>query len=305
VITEENNSFPSSTSLRARIMPSTPSNTAEGLIAGTALTRIEVGLLAVFLGSTPLTLLAQALLGGERAWWALANSYSFSAAYCLLYAWPLVRPWPGATWATRLHAATSNWIVWLTCFTQILFQIPHTILPSTLSLRRGSALEWPFYAYGLSDARWTAYESDATTGLPPEVWLININDASLGVLVLIAYVRARRAAAAAAAAAAAPRSSVGATAELRASAARAHVALALATLFRDATLLRETVEYMGLQHHKASYPHTTGHPSYRAHAIACLWLVNGPWLVAPLGTAWWAWNQIWGAHEMAAGKRAA
>ena len=108
------------------------------------------------------------------------------------------------------------------------------------SVARESPLLWPFYAYGLSDDRWSACthidaRGGTRPGLAPEVWLINANDATLGALVLAAYVWRRRA--------------VGER--------DATAALALLVVFRDATLLRETVEYLFLQHHAAGYPYTT------------------------------------------------
>merc|ERR1712150_254021 len=65
----------------------------------------------------------------------------------------------------------------------------------------------------------------------------------------------------------------------------------LVTLFRDATLWRETVEYM-LDHHQKGYPYTIKNMHYRQHAIVCLWTVNILWLVAPCLTVIWAYQQI-------------
>lgn len=55
--------------------------------------------------------------GGDPEWWGLLNSYAFSIPMVLLYAWPLVSPFSAAGWDARLHEATMNWIVWLSCFT--------------------------------------------------------------------------------------------------------------------------------------------------------------------------------------------
>ncbi len=233
--------------------------------------RVEAVCLATFLASTPVAVYAVFALGGDREWWALANSYSFSTAYVVLLVWPLV--------CGRLDAAVANWVVWLTCFTQIVFQIPHNALVRTLHSRRGSLLEWPFFAYGVSDARWSTYTdrfwgvraaAADDVGLPPEVWLINWNDGFLGLVVLLALLAARRAP--------------------PASAPRLFFLLAL--LFRDATLFRENLEYMLLQHHMPGYPHTTSDPARRPHALACLWLVNGPWFVGPPLTFVWAWREL-------------
>ena len=38
----------------------------------------------------------------------------------------------------------------------------------------------------------------------------------------------------------------------------------------------------------AGYPHTTANAELRPHAIACIWLVNGLWLIAPLFSCLWA-----------------
>lgn len=54
---------------------------------------------------------------------------------------------------------------------------------------------------------------------------------------------------------------------------------------------RETVEYMW-DHHRTGYPHTTAEAGYHKHAVACLWLVNLLWLLAPLITVLWAYEQL-------------
>eukprot|EP00613_Pedinella_sp_CCMP2098_P003427 CAMPEP_0171638712 /NCGR_PEP_ID=MMETSP0990-20121206/29173_1 /TAXON_ID=483369 /ORGANISM="non described non described, Strain CCMP2098" /LENGTH=229 /DNA_ID=CAMNT_0012212095 /DNA_START=73 /DNA_END=763 /DNA_ORIENTATION=+ len=85
---------------------------------------------------------------------------------------------------------------------ELVFQIPHNVFVSALEARKGSLVEWPFYSYGLSDSRWSSYSialkneggsavgsnSSQKAGLDPAVWLINANDASLGFLVLYAWV---------------------------------------------------------------------------------------------------------------------
>ena len=53
----------------------------------------------------------------------------------------------------------------------------------------------------------------------------------------------------------------------------------------------ETVEYF-YDHHTKGYPHTTDDPTYRIHAIACLWLVNILWLLAPLVSLVWGYQKI-------------
>jgi hypothetical protein len=254
-----------------------------GLILGSVRSPAELLFLVIFLGSTPVSAFAVYALGSvHREWWAIANTYGFAGAYCLLYLWPLLSPARGAaSLAERVDAATHNWIVWLSCFTQIAFQIPHNLCTATLASSRGSLLEWPFYAYGLSDARWAAYTTrwpdGRTIGLPPEVWLINVNDASFGAVVLWAFVRARSHSMA-------PHSMAS---------HKARILLALVLMWRDATLFRETVEYLMLQHHGTGYIHTvTGDSSLRPHAIVCLWLINGLWLVCPVLSALWAWNVI-------------
>ena len=40
------------------------------------------------------------------------------------------------------------------------------------------------------------------------------------------------------------------------------------------------------------YPHTTTDPTFRTHAICCLWLVNIMWLVAPIVTVVWAYQEL-------------
>lgn len=160
--------------------------------------------------------------------------------------------------------------------------------------------------YGLSDARWSDFGPPAApAALAPAVWLINANDAGLGLLVAAAFCLHRRQRAAGARAAPPGVDWTG--------------VLVLAVLFRDATLWRETVEYMW-DHHRLGYPHTAGFSegssgtdhdgdrglgarglgaplrdgSLRPHLAACLWLVNGVWLVAPLTTCAWAYRRFAG-----------
>jgi hypothetical protein len=45
-------------------------------------------------------------------------------------------------------------------------------------------------------------------------------------------------------------------------------------------------------HHRKGYPYTTADPALRPHGIALLWLINVMWLVAPLLTLVWAWQQL-------------
>jgi hypothetical protein len=170
----------------------------------------------------------------------------------------------------RIRTATINWIIWLSVFTEIIFQIPHNIFVKQLHDIKGSVIEWPFYSYGLSDSRWDDYQEG--TGLVPEVWLINYNDAGLGLLVLLAllYHQSNKNT---------PR------------AVMSKVLFILVVIFRDATLWRETVEYM-FDHHRKGYPYTTEDPTYRWHAIAILWIVNGVWLIAPISSVVWAYNEL-------------
>ena len=74
--------------------------------------------------------------------WAMANSYGFSIPMCLLYFWPLVSPFSSDSFPVRLHEATLNWVIWLTCFTEIAFQIPHNLAVSTLKSNAGKLIEW-------------------------------------------------------------------------------------------------------------------------------------------------------------------
>ena len=62
-----------------------------------------------------------------------------------LYLLPFVRPGP-ELFGERLHAATMDWVVVLSCFTQIMFQIPHNLLTAQLKAFRGTVAEWPVYS---------------------------------------------------------------------------------------------------------------------------------------------------------------
>eukprot|EP01090_Pellita_catalonica_P014970 TRINITY_DN3932_c0_g1_i1.p2 TRINITY_DN3932_c0_g1~~TRINITY_DN3932_c0_g1_i1.p2 ORF type:complete len:114 (+),score=5.72 TRINITY_DN3932_c0_g1_i1:278-619(+) len=100
--------------------------------------------------------------------------------------------------------------------------------------------------------------------------MINANDVTLGIILtaLIFYSRYRRG-----------------------SFSAASPAVIVLTVFRDATLWRETVEYLW-EHHRLNYPFTTMDPFLRPHAIANLWLVNIIWIIGPVGTIFWAVDQI-------------
>ena len=117
------------------------------------------------------------------------------------------------------------------------------------------------------DSRWNNYHDGK--GLAPEVRLINWNDGGLGIAVGLAYLY-----------------------YCRSSRGRAQILpLVLITLFRDATLWRETVEYMW-DHHRKNYPYTIQDQEFRDIAILCLWTVNGIWLIAPIVTLIWAHQQL-------------
>jgi hypothetical protein len=229
--------------------------------------------LSVFFMSTPVAVVAHYVYNIDRAQCAIWNSYGFSTAMIAMYIYPFLIPLSKEyTLNHRIHKATMNWIIWLSVFTEVVFQIPHNLFVKQLHAAKGTPLEWPFYSYGLSDFRWNNYHDG--TGLSPEVWLINWNDAGLGLVVLatlLFYYGSKKN-------------------------TQSTIALVLATLFRDATLWRETVEYMW-DHHRKDYPLTTQDPEYRPHAVLLLWLVNGIWLVAPIVTVWWAYNQIMGVFD--------
>ena len=77
---------------------------------------------------------------------------------------------------------------------------------------------------GFADNRWNKYNGG--NGLEPEVWLINVNDGLLGVVVAAALLHHFR--------------STGPLERW----SHASKAVVLLTLLRDATLLRETIEYV-------------------------------------------------------------
>lgn len=234
-------------------------------------------LLGIFLASSPIAMVGTYWLDYERPLCAIANSYGFSIAMCCLYFYPFVYPFPSSSYnfKQRIDNATFNWIVWLSVLTEVAFQIPHNLFVAQLHESRGSAFEWPFYAYGLCDSRWSDYHSG--TALTPEVWLINWNDGILGLVVIAFYFIFR-------------------CQTHEPTAHRAKVAMALVILFRDATLWRETVEYLW-DHHRQDYPYTTQDERFRVHAITCLWLVNVIWLIAPCFTIAWVYNLVFPVDE--------
>lgn len=132
----------------------------------------------LFLTSTPIAMVAVFGFGQDRTWWSIANSYGFSIGMCGMYLAPLI--------TTGKHAATQMWIIWITCFTEIFFQVQHNVLVQQLHSHRGTIWEWCFASYGLSDARWSNYNSG--TGLEFAVWLINLNDSLLGGIVFLCLI---------------------------------------------------------------------------------------------------------------------
>jgi hypothetical protein len=215
------------------------------------------------------------VLGYDRHICAIVNSYAFSIAMVCLYLHPFLSL-SSSSWVDRIQEATTNWIVWLSVFTEIVFQIPHNLFVAKLHAVKGSPFEWPFFTYGLSDSRWNNYHDG--TGLAPEVWLINVNDAAMALLIVafyIYYVHMRKKSAR--------------------DGHRAKIMFALVVMFRDATLFRETIEYFW-DHHRKGYPYTTTNLDYRRHGIICLWLVNIIWVVAPCVTVFWVYNIIFEAE---------
>jgi hypothetical protein len=93
-------------------------------------------------------------LGLDRDNVAIWNTYGFSLGMIGLYLAPLLCM---HDWTNALHRATINWI-YLSCFTEVAFQIPHNLFPGPLHRNRGSMLEWPFAAYGVCDGRWKTYK---------------------------------------------------------------------------------------------------------------------------------------------------
>jgi hypothetical protein len=213
---------------------------------------MKIYFLALFLSSAPIAALAVFNFGqlDNAKYWAIGNSYVFSTGMIGLYIYPFFQ---SGSFASHLHTATMNWIVWLSVFTELIFQSTHNLFVEQLHKFRGTIFEWPFYSYGLSDARWSNYNDGK--GLDPVVWLINWNDFGLGLLVGICFVWYRI-----------EKNSQSSSRR------QSSVVLVLVTVFRDATLWRETVEYMW-DHHRLDYMHTISDPVLRPHAIACLWTV--------------------------------
>ena len=225
-------------------------------------------LLFFFFISTPVVQYLVFILENDKDYYAIINGYAFSIPMVFLYIYPFLLF--NKTFYERVKIATMNWIIWLSVFTEIVFQIPHNLFVKQLNDMKGSVIEWPFYSYGLSDSRWNNYHDGS--GLAPEVWLINYNDAGLGVLVLLALIYYK-------------------THKNTPSEERSKVLFVLIVIFRDATLWRETVEYM-FDHHTRGYPYTTYNYEYRTHAIVILWFVNGVWLLAPIISVLWGLWEI-------------
>lgn len=61
-------------------------------------------------------------------------------------------------------------------------QVPHNLFPAWIDSKKGEIWQWPFVGYAVCDSRWKQFNP-----IPAEVWLINANDASLGLLVVFTY----------------------------------------------------------------------------------------------------------------------
>mmetsp|Transcript_2993 Transcript_2993/g.7119 ORF Transcript_2993/g.7119 Transcript_2993/m.7119 type:complete len:299 (+) Transcript_2993:70-966(+) len=245
---------------------------------------VELVSIALFTLSTPV-FFGFVEAGYNHHVMAVLNSYAFSFGMIGLYVWPFC----SRKWGDALHRATTNWIE-LSAFTEVVFQIPHILVPQWLDSKKGSIIQWPWVAYSVCDNRWKMFKP-----VPAVVDAININDAVCGVLVLLAMYRS-----------------------LRDKCDRSKATFVTLVLFRDATLFRETVEYMW-DHYTSDYKHTLqstenlldslksgddhiaggltgthhvilGLPIHQ-HARVCLWLVNILWLIAPILTLEWAIRQ--------------
>jgi len=172
------------------------------------------------LASTPVALILAFVYDYPKEWCAIANSYAFSTAFMELYLGPLMSPLVTGNpcWGNRLALAMDNWILYLTCFTELI-QIVHSLTPQALHTHLGQPQEWAFYFYSLSDKRWRDYTLDGKTLLPFEADLINWNDSILGALRLALRAWAKTN-----------------------SSRQSQSCLAVGVLFRDSTLWRETVE---------------------------------------------------------------
>lgn len=216
--------------------------------------------------STPITIylvygLEVATTKEEIEWIQIVNGLCFSSAMCMVWLWPLIGPGYGS-WRNRARAATFNWHLWLSGMVVIAFQSLHNWCVPLLAANRGKALNWAFETYALSDDRWIAYQDDGW--LPLYVYYINVNDVCLSVLVLASMLLARN--------------------------GRFSAAYTVISVFRDATMFRETVEYLYDQHF-LGYPYSTSGP-LRSHAIVVLWLVNICWIISPMLNVWVAIDRI-------------
>jgi hypothetical protein len=198
--------------------------------------------------------------------WATINAYAFSTAMVLLWVYPFV--WPGCgSFYERALMATQHWHWYLAGIVVVAFQSLHNWGAPLLHAHKGQPLAWSFEAYAMSDRRWTEFNDGR--GLDDYVFAINCNDVGLSAIALLATLIERI--------------------RLGSFSAFSPIVTVLA-LFRDATMWRETMEYL-YEHHRLGYPHTISGP-YRPHAIANLYLVNVIWITGPMLNIWVASQQI-------------
>eukprot|EP01128_Nolandella_sp_AFSM9_P006841 TRINITY_DN3600_c0_g1_i1.p1 TRINITY_DN3600_c0_g1~~TRINITY_DN3600_c0_g1_i1.p1 ORF type:complete len:260 (-),score=36.10 TRINITY_DN3600_c0_g1_i1:175-933(-) len=223
--------------------------------------------LALLLLSTPLSCYYVYVQGELREDFAVANAYTVALGMLGLYLAPLLTVFERVSFKKRLHAATLNWAAISTSLA-LLVQLPHILGARFLDSVRGSMWEWPFFVYGTCDSRWSDYRDGY--GLVPTVSLINLNSVMFALALIVAYWY---------------KTSKG-YATFRSS-----VPFILVLVFRDATLFRQTLEYLWL-HHRLEYPFTTSEVLYRVDSIIALWGLNLLSLVAPVFTLLWAYQRI-------------
>ena len=95
----------------------------------------ELVCLGFFLLSTPAAAYFTYVQGYPKETAAIYNSYAFSLGYLFLWLLPLVAG--AGAWKERVNRATSHWIIWMSCFTQLSFQIPHNLATPFLYRNKG------------------------------------------------------------------------------------------------------------------------------------------------------------------------
>lgn len=216
--------------------------------------------------------------GDEPIFYGVLNTHLTAAGINGLFIYPFILLLFGMYNGKQcLNKAVQNWI-YLSCFEEVIFQIPHNVFSKYIYSIQGSGnlLEYPFYVYGLSDSEWNNYYYGS--GLSWQVFTCNTFEGGSGLILTLLQIYLYLFDS--------PKNK-----KINNRMSNMRLIFILLVVFRDAGLFRQTVSYL-LDQHVANYPYSIQHNLYRNFAVAGLYTINGLWIIAPMFTIIWAFKQI-------------